>query len=178
MRKLDQNNETSPTFYVKFKNDKPRRNKRWQIINVKHKMLPDLGNCCFVITNSSIPFTRRFLLLINLWSLSFKAVLRIHLILMRIRIKVISIKLTEFFLTRQNFQIFCPIFSLILMLKLNETFRNQEIFIISIVQIWGLRVNFFCSFLLIFCPLDPHIFADPDPRSQNLAGPKHWFKGT
>ena len=68
------------------------------------------------------------------------------------------------------------------MLKLDEPFRNQEIFIISpysIVQIWVLRVNFFCSFWLIICPLDPHIFADPDPVSQNLANPdpKHWFSG-
>ena len=49
-------------------------------------------------------------------------------------------------------------FSLIFMLKLDEPFRNQEIFIISlflIVQIWVLRVDLFCcSFWLIFCPLD------------------------
>ena len=56
-------------------------------------------------------------------------------------------------------------------------FRNQEIFIISlfsIVQIWVLKVKFFCSFWLIFCPLDP----DPDPGNQNLADPdpKHWLK--
>ena len=31
---------------------------------------------------------------------------------------------------------------------------------------------FVCSFLLIFCPLDPHICADPDPDSgrQNFTG--------
>ena len=50
-------------------------------------------------------------------------------------------------------------FSLVFILKLDEPFRNQEIFIISlfsIVQIWVLRFNFFfCSFWLIFCPLDP-----------------------
>ena len=66
------------------------------------------------------------------------------------------------------------------MLKLDEPFRNQEIFIISlfsIVQIWVLRVKFgFCSFWLIFCPLDPDpwnriFFADPDPESKNLADP-------
>ena len=41
----------------------------------------------------------------------------------------------------------------------------------------------FCSFWLIFYPLDPHIFADPYPGSQNLADPtdpdpdpKHWLK--
>ena len=50
----------------------------------------------------------------------------------------------------------------------------------SIVQIWVLRVNFF-FFWLIFYPVDPHIFADPDPGSQNSADPtdpdpKHWLK--
>ena len=64
------------------------------------------------------------------------------------------------------------------MLKLDEPFRNQEIFIISlfsIVQIWVLRVKcFFLQFLVDYFPLgsgsvDPHIFADPDPGSQNLA---------
>ena len=31
---------------------------------------------------------------------------------------------------------------------------------------------------MIFFPLDPHTFADPDPGSQNFADPdpKHWFK--
>ena len=65
------------------------------------------------------------------------------------------------------------------MLKLDESFRNQEIFIISlfsIVSIWVLRVNFFLQFLVDILPLgsgsvDPHIFADPDPESQNLADP-------
>jgi len=43
----------------------------------------------------------------------------------------------------------------------------------------------FLQFLVDFLPLgsgsmDPHIFADPDPGSQNLADPtdpdpKHWF---
>ena len=82
----------------------------------------------------------------------FLSVLRIQLILMRIQ--VISFKFTEFFITKQNFQkkkfLF---FLLIFMLKLNEPFRNQEIFIMSlfsIVQIWVLRVIFFCSFRLIF----------------------------
>ena len=28
-----------------------------------------------------------------------------------------------------------------------------------------------CSFWLIFCPLDPHIFVDPDPGNHNLADP-------
>ena len=41
----------------------------------------------------------------------------------------------------------------------------------------GFEVKFFfCSFWLIFHPygsgsVDPHIFADPDPGSQNLADP-------
>ena len=69
------------------------------------------------------------------------------------------------FLTKIFFVLF---FSLIFMLKLDEPFRKQEIFIISlfsIVQIWVESKFFFCSFWLIFCPLDP------DPGSQNLADP-------
>ena len=77
------------------------------------------------------------------------------------------------------------------MLKLDEPFRNQEIFIISlfsIVKTWVLRVKFFFQFLIDILLLgsgsvDPHIFADPDPDpgSQNLADPtdpdpKHWKK--
>ena len=62
----------------------------------------------------------------------------------------------------------------------------------SIVQVWVLRLNFFLlQFLVDILPLgsgsvDPHIFADPDPGSQNLADPvdpvdpvpdpKHWLK--
>ena len=66
------------------------------------------------------------------------------------------------------------------MLKLDEPFRNQEIFIISLfslVQIWVQRVKiFFWQFLVDILPLgsrsvDPHIFADPVPGSQNLADP-------
>jgi len=57
----------------------------------------------------------------------------------------------------QNFLIFGLIFSLIFMLKLDQPVRNQQIFVISflIVQIWALRVHFFFSFWLIFCPLYP-----------------------
>ena len=78
------------------------------------------------------------------------------------------------------------------MLKLDEPYRNQKIFIIStflIVQIWVLRVKFyFLQFLVVILhfgsgSVDPHIFADPDPGSQNLADPvdpvpdpKHWLK--
>ena len=78
-------------------------------------------------------------------------------------------KIYWIFLTKQNFKIFVLVFSLIFMLKLDEPFRNQEIFIISlflIVQIWVLRVNFF--FLAVcgwyFAPWAP----DPDL--------KHWFE--
>ena len=66
------------------------------------------------------------------------------------------------------------------MVKLDEPFRNQEIFIFSLfskVRIWVLRVNFFWQFLVDILSLgsgsvDPHIFADPDPGSQNLGDPK------
>ena len=56
------------------------------------------------------------------------------------------------------------------MLKLDEPFRNQEIFIISLFfnsSDFGFESKIFCccSFWLIFCPLDP------DPGSQNLADP-------
>ena len=67
------------------------------------------------------------------------------------------------------FIFFVLFFSLIFMLKLDEPFRNREIFITSlflIVQIWVLRVNFFVQFLVDILPLgsgDPHIFADRDP---------------
>ena len=68
------------------------------------------------------------------------------------------------------------------MLKLDEPFRNQEIFIISlflIVKTWVLRVNlFFLQFLVDILPfgsgsVNPHIFADPDPGSQNFVDPTH-----
>jgi len=58
------------------------------------------------------------------------------------------------------------------MLKLDELFRNQKIFILSlfsIVQIWVLGVKlFFLQYLVDILPfgsLDPQIFADPDPGS-------------
>ena len=73
------------------------------------------------------------------------------------------------FFNKKQFQIFC----LILILKLDEPFRNEDIFIISLfskVQIWGFGVKkiFFLHFLVDILPLgsgsvDPHIFADPDP---------------
>ena len=95
--------------------------------------------------------------------------LRIHFILMRIwildphwkkwiRIQVISIKCTEFFLTKQNFQFCCFIFFAYFYPKTWWPIRNQEYFIslFSLVHIWGLRVNFLLlQFFVDFCPLDP-----------------------
>ena len=72
---------------------------------------------------------------------------------------------------------------LILMIKLDEPFINQETFIISlfsIVEIWVEGKFFFWS---IFCHLDPDLwicifFVDLDPGSKNLPDltdpdPKH-----
>ena len=53
------------------------------------------------------------------------------------------------------------------MLKLDEPFRNQEIFTINLLSdLWF--ENIFLQFLVDTLPLgsesvDPHIFADPDP---------------
>ena len=73
------------------------------------------------------------------------------------------------FLTKQNFQIFRLFFLLIILLKIDEPFRIRKflkISLFSINQIWILRVNnFFCSFWLIFFPLDP----DPDPGTRILS---------
>ena len=96
--------------------------------------------------------------------------LRIHLILMRIRILDPHWKKTDpdpgQFFTELKRKKFVLLFSLIFILKLKEPFRNEEIFITSLfskVQIWVLEVKiFFCSFWLIFYPLDPD--------------PKHCFK--
>ena len=127
----------------------------------------------------------------------FISVLRIQLILIRIRIldphwKKMDpdpdpdpgyfFKIYWIFLTQQNFQTCCLIFFAYFYAKtwwtiqISGNFYNLSF---SIVQIWVLRVIFFCS-LLIFCPLDPD--PDPDPGSENLADPtdpdpdpKHWF---
>ena len=82
------------------------------------------------------------------------------------------------FLTKNNFQTFIIFFfSLIFILK---PFKNEEIFkipLFSNVQIWVLGVKkLFLQFLVDILPLgsgsvDPHIFADPDPGSKNLADP-------
>ena len=76
---------------------------------------------------------------------------------------------------------FVLFFSLICMQKLDEPFRNKEFFynfFFSIVQILGLRVKFFfLQFSVEILPLlgsgsmDPHIFEDMDPGSQNLVDP-------
>ena len=63
-------------------------------------------------------------------------------------------------------------FSLIFILKLDEPFRIEEIFIISLFfksSHFGFMSKkvFFFDFWLIFNPLDP----DPDPGSQNVADP-------
>jgi len=67
------------------------------------------------------------------------------------------------------------------MLKLDEPFKNQEIFIISFYNSSDLgfeNKHFFLQFLVDILPLrsesmDLHIFAklDPDPGSQNIADP-------
>ena len=57
---------------------------------------------------------------------------------------------------------------------LDEPFRNQEIFIISLFSIVHILVeSIFLQFLVDILPfgsgsMEPHIFADPDP--------KHWFQ--
>ena len=64
-----------------------------------------------------------------------------------------SLKFNVFF-KNKIFKIFVLFFSLIFMLKLDEPFRNQEIFeisLFSIVQIWVLRVKFFFA---VFYPKD------------------------
>ena len=75
----------------------------------------------------------------------------------------------------------------------DEPFRNQEIFIIfyffnSSDLCLESKIFFLLQFLVDILPLgsgsvDPHIFADPDPGSQNLADPtdpdpdpKHCFE--
>ena len=73
-------------------------------------------------------------------------------------------------------------FSLIFILKLKlvEPFRNEEILIISLffqkMRFWVLGViQFFLQFLVDIGPgsVDPHIFADPDPGSQNHPDPEY-----
>ena len=61
----------------------------------------------------------------------------------------ISLRFTEFIFNKAELS--NHFFLLIFMIKLDETVRDQEMFI-------NLSV-------------DPHIFEDPDPGSQNLADP-------
>ena len=82
-------------------------------------------------------------------------------------IQVISLRFTEFFFKKIIFKLFVLFFSLVFILTLDKPFKDEEIFIISLfskVQNQGLGVKkfCFCSFWLIFYPLDPdpwiHIF--------------------
>ena len=65
------------------------------------------------------------------------------------------------------------------MQKLDEPFRNQEIFIISFFNSSDCSLEskkVFLTVLVDILPLesgyvDPNIFSDPDPRCQNLADP-------
>ena len=71
------------------------------------------------------------------------------------------------------------------MLQLDETFRTKEIFDNLFFYSYGFESKrFFCSFFVIltlgFGSVDPHIFANPDSGSKNVADPtdpdpKHCF---
>ena len=71
------------------------------------------------------------------------------------------------------------------MLKLDEPYIDKEIFDNLFFYSYGFESKrFFCSFFLILTlgsgSLDPHIFANPDSGSQNVADPtdpdpKHCF---
>ena len=80
-------------------------------------------------------------------------------------------KIYWIFLAENNFQIFCFIFLAYFYPKtwwIIQKWGNFYNLFFSKVQILDLEVKkVFCSFLLIFYPLDP----DPDPGSQNLANP-------
>ena len=68
------------------------------------------------------------------------------------RVQPISLNFTEFFFNKAEFSNFCLIFfAFLLQLEPFRT-RNFDNLSFSIVQIWVLRVNFFCSFWLIFYP--------------------------
>ena len=101
------------------------------------------------------------------------------LIQILIWIQVISLIFTDFF-NKKNFKVVL-FFSLIFILNFYEPFVNGEICIISLfakVRIWVFRSKkvLFLQFLVYIYSLgsgsvDPHIFADPDPGSQNFADP-------
>ena len=88
----------------------------------------------------------------------------------RIQVLIISFTFTDFFNIAELSNCFLSFFAYFYA----KNWWDQEFFVVSlslIVQIWVLSVKqgFFFSFWLIFCPLDP------DPRSQNLADPKHCY---
>ena len=90
-------------------------------------------------------------------------------------------KIYWIFLTTKKFKFSVLFFSLILILKLDEPFRNEEIFIISLfwkVQIWGFgeKKRFFSFWIRI---RGSAYFCGSGSRKQNLADPtdpdpKHW----
>ena len=84
----------------------------------------------------------------------------------------ISLRFTDFFIRRRIFKLFFVIF----MLKLDEPFRDEDI--LDNLSFFKRSDLGFESerFLFDILPtgseaVDPHIFADPDPRSQNVADP-------
>ena len=102
-------------------------------------------------------------------------VLRIIFILKRIWIRILNPDWKK----NSNF---CSRFFI---LKLDEPFQKwgnfyNLSFFRSLDFDFRSKKGLFCSFWLIFYPLDPNpwirIFVDPDPGSQNLADldPKHW----
>ena len=79
-------------------------------------------------------------------------------------------KIYWFYFTKQNFLL---IFSLIFMLTWWTIQKSGNFYNLSF---FNLRVRFFLQFLVAILPLgsrsvEPHTFADPGPRSQNLADP-------
>ena len=88
-------------------------------------------------------------------------VFRIHLKLIRIQIMNSSLKFIDFVFNKAEFSNYFNFLLLIFMLKLDEPFRDQEIFIISLFLTssdLGFESKFcFCSFWLIFRTLDPDL---------------------
>ena len=106
-----------------------------------------------------------------------------------IQIQVISSRFTDFFNKKLFSKFLFYFFPLFLSLNLMNHSEMRKFLIIFFFKSLDLGFRskkvFFCSFRLIFYPLDPdpwirirgsasvdpHIFADPDPGSQNLADP-------
>ena len=80
-----------------------------------------------------------------------------------IRILVISIKFTKK-INEAKFSKSFVFFLLNFMLKLDEPFRNQEIFIIPLFSIVESKFFFVDILSLGSGSVDPHIFEDPDPK--------------